>query len=71
MGGELAGGAVFLPVWLVMMGGVVVGWIIFLVAALRLMRAHENLPRRVEEQVDALRSREMKGRAGPAPGCGS
>ncbi|MFO7957726.1 MAG: hypothetical protein R6X33_11590 [Candidatus Brocadiia bacterium] len=59
MRGEMAGGVVFLLVWLVMMGGVVVGWIIFLVAAWRLMRAHENLAQRVEELVDALRSREV------------
>jgi uncharacterized membrane protein len=59
MRGEMAGGVVFLLVWLVMMGGVVVGWIIFLVAAWRLMRAHENLAQRVEELADALRSREV------------
>ena len=37
------GGALFFILWLLMMGGMVFGWIIFLIAAWRAMRAHETI----------------------------
>ena len=40
--GLLAGGLFFL-IWLLMMGGVIVGWIIFLIAMWRGMKAHESI----------------------------
>ena len=40
--GLIAGGLFFI-FWLLMMGGMIVGWIIFLVALWRGMKAHESI----------------------------
>jgi len=40
--GLLAGGIFFL-IWLLLMGGMIVGWIVFLIAIWRGMRAHESI----------------------------
>ena len=37
------GGAIFFIIWLLMMGAMIVGWIIFLVAIWRGMKAHESI----------------------------
>lgn len=42
MPGLLAGGLFFL-VWILMMGGMIVGWIICLIALWRGMKAHESI----------------------------
>jgi biopolymer transport protein ExbB/TolQ len=51
------GGAIFFLFWLFLMLGGLVGWIIFLVAIWRWMRAHERLSDSVGEVVDILRQR--------------
>lgn len=40
--GTLAGGLFFF-IWLVMMGGMIVGWIVFLISIWRAMIAHESI----------------------------
>ena len=52
-----AGGLFFL-IWLAMMVGMIVGYIILLVALWRAMKAHEAIARSASDIADALRQRE-------------
>ena len=55
MGGMF--GIVFGVIWFVLMVGMVAGWIIFLVALWRMMRAHEYLARSAQDIADGLHNR--------------
>lgn len=48
--GSLAGG-LFFVIWLLMMGGMIVGWIIFLIALWRGMKAHESIAENLKEAL--------------------
>jgi len=52
-GGGFAAAGVFFVLWLLLMAGFVVGWIIFLVALWRGMKAHE----RIASALDILAQR--------------
>lgn len=47
-------GGLMLLFWLVMMGGMVIGYIIFLVAIWRGMRAHEEIARALNKLLQRL-----------------
>jgi len=40
---DILAGGLFFIIWLLMMGGMIVGWIIFLIALWRGMKAHEAI----------------------------
>ena len=42
----------FFLIWLAIVGGMIIGWIIFLVAVWRGMKAHESIARSVERIAD-------------------
>ena len=48
-GGALFSGLLFFFFWIAMMGGMAVGYIIFLVALWRAMRAHEEIAEALKE----------------------
>lgn len=50
------GGIVFFVIWLLLMLGIIAGWIIFLVAVWRGMKAHES----IAESVKTLVSQQKK-----------
>lgn len=51
-------GGVFFLIWLAMMVGMIVGYIILLVALWRAMKAHEAIARSASDIASALRQRE-------------
>ncbi|HIE10775.1 MAG TPA: hypothetical protein EYP62_04120 [Kiritimatiellae bacterium] len=53
-GGAIFSGLIFLFFWIAMMGGMAVGYIIFLVALWRTMRAHEQIARTLKELSSRL-----------------
>ena len=61
MHGEMTpaiGGLFFILLWLLMMAGGLIGYIILLVAIWRLMRAHESVAESLKELARKLESRE-------------
>ena len=48
MGGLFAGGLFFI-IWLLMMGTMLIGWVLVLVAIWRAMRAHESIADSLEK----------------------
>ncbi|MFW6188978.1 MAG: hypothetical protein ACOC7T_00975 [Planctomycetota bacterium] len=59
-GGEMIaglGGLVMVLIWLLLVGGWIIGAIVFLVAIWRWMRAHERVADGVQEMVEVLRTR--------------
>ena len=50
-------GLIFFGIWFVMMGGMLVGYIILLVAAWRAMRAHESISETLKEIAAAYRAK--------------
>jgi hypothetical protein len=51
-GPGIIGGVVFFLLWLLMMSGMIGGWIIFLVAAWRGMKAHESVAESLRRIAD-------------------
>jgi hypothetical protein len=45
-------GAMAFLVWLIMMGGMIAGWIVFLMAAWRGMKAHESIAESLRKIAD-------------------
>jgi hypothetical protein len=45
------GGIIFFVIWLLLMLGIIAGWIIFLVAVWRGMKAHESIAESMKELV--------------------
>jgi len=43
------GGIIFFVIWLILMLGVITGWIIFLIAVWRGMKAHESIAESMKE----------------------
>ena len=43
------GGAIFIIIWFMMMAGVIVGWLIFLIAIWKGMRAHESIAQSLKQ----------------------
>ena len=50
-------GGVFFLIWLLMMGGMIVGYVVALVALWRAMKAHESIAMTAREALDLLRPR--------------
>ncbi|MDP6438156.1 MAG: hypothetical protein QGH74_00815 [Candidatus Brocadiia bacterium] len=50
-------GGVFFLIWLLMMGGMIVGYVVGLVALWRAMKAHEPLAMTARAALDFLRER--------------
>ena len=62
MHGEMApaiGGLFFVLLWLLMMAGGLIGYIVLLVAIWRLMRAHESVADSLKELARSLKHREQ------------
>jgi len=55
---EAGFGAVFFLVWLAFVLAGLIGWIVFLVAAWRLMRAHESLAESARIGLEVLESKQ-------------
>jgi hypothetical protein len=53
--GFALGGVIFFLIWLLLMGGMIVGWVIFLVAIWRGMKAHEMISMTLERIADNLK----------------
>ena len=51
-GPGLSGGALPCLLWVLTTGAMIAGWIIFLVAAWRGMKAHESIARSLEQMAD-------------------
>ena len=47
--GGAAVGGLFLIIWLLMMGGMILGYILFLIALWRGMKAHESVARSLQQ----------------------
>ncbi len=60
MSNSMAGGfgAVFFLLWLVFVLAGLIGWIVFLVAAWRLMKAHESLAESARIGLEIMESRQ-------------
>lgn len=60
---------IFFLLWVLMMAGGIVGWILFLVAAWRLMRAQERNAEAARQQAGALEqlAERLSAGSGPAP----
>ena len=43
------GGAIFFIIWFLMMGGIIVGWLIFLIAIWKGMKAHESIAQSLQQ----------------------
>jgi hypothetical protein len=56
--GPAIGGLFFILLWLLMMAGGLIGYIVLLVAFWRLMRAHESLAESLKDVARKLESRE-------------
>jgi hypothetical protein len=50
-------GLIFVGIWLLMMGGMLVGYIILLIAVWRAMKAHESISETLKEIAAAYRAK--------------
>jgi len=48
-GAGFVGGAIFFLIWFLMMGGMIVGWIIFLIAIWKATKAHESIAQSLQQ----------------------
>ena len=44
-----SGAAIFFLIWFLMMGGMIVGWIIFLIAIWKAMKAHQSIAQTLQQ----------------------
>ncbi len=55
---NFAGGIILFLIWLVMMGGMLIGWIIGLVALWRGMKAHESIAHSLKQMAEKSQSQQ-------------
>lgn len=49
-------GVLFALIWILVMGGCVTGWVFFLMAAWKMMKAHEALASTMQQIADTLKT---------------
>ena len=58
--GPAAMGGLFFVIWLVMMLGMIIGWIIVIIALWRGMKAHERIASTLDTLAQSLRGRRVE-----------